>query len=411
MCHPGQVATWVTWENRRAYNEIPSASILSARVSLTISHIYTPNMIQRIYINNYCCFENFDVTLRDKSSVLVIGKNGVGKSSLGSALEILQRVGRGSNRVEELVSREDYGQNRTEIPIRFELTVEIEERVFEYSLVLELPETFKESRVKAEFLKLDGELVFSRELGQVEIPKNDTKFLVDWHLVALPIIRTRENNDPIERFRSWLSKMTLLAPIPSLIKGHSSEETLTPEKDASNLAAWLSGLLSQYPASYTEVATYLGEVLTDFQDFENKPISENAKSLTVRFKHEKASLSQKFERLSDGEKCFFLCAVLLGANKFYGPIFCLWDEPDNYLSISEVGHLLVALRKSFEASGQLLVISHNPEAIRKFADENILQLDRHSHLEPPTARWLSELSYQGDLVESLIRGDVADVTE
>ena len=56
-------------------------------------------MIQRIYINNYWCFENLDINLRDKASVLLIGKNGVGKTSLGNSLKILQSIGRGSNRV------------------------------------------------------------------------------------------------------------------------------------------------------------------------------------------------------------------------------------------------------------------------------------------------------------------------
>jgi len=67
------------------------------------------------------------------------------------------------------------------------------------------------------------------------------------------------------------------------------------------------------------------------------------------------------DRLSDGEKIFFVCAVLLGANKHYGPTFCLWAEPDNYVSLSEVGHMVVALKKSFAQSGQLFVTSHNPE--------------------------------------------------
>ena len=115
-----------------------------------------------------------------------------------------------------------------------------------------------------------------------------------------------------------------------------------------------------------------------------------------------------FGDLSDGEKCYFIGAVLLGALKHCGPLFCLWDEPDNYLSMSEVGHLIMELRRAFQQSGQLVVVSHNPEAIRKFSDENTLVFERVSHLEPTRVQWLCDIGYQGDLIDLLIRGDLSN---
>jgi ABC-type uncharacterized transport system ATPase subunit len=101
-----------------------------------------------------------------------------------------------------------------------------------------------------------------------------------------------------------------------------------------------------------------------------------------------------------------ICAVVLAANDAYRPVFCFWDEPDNYLALSEVGHFVLALRKAFQSGGQLIATSHNSEAIRSFSDENTLVLQRKSHLEPTIVRPLSELQVKGDLVEALIRGDV-----
>jgi predicted ATPase len=128
--------------------------------------------------------------------------------------------------------------------------------------------------------------------------------------------------------------------------------------------------------------------------------------MIVRFEANNANLSIEFNDLSDGEKCFFLCAVVLAANKFYGPLFCFWDEPDNYLSLSEVGHFVMSLRRSFKNSGQILVTSHNPEAIRKFSNENTFLLYRNSHLEPTLVRPLSEMSVKGDLINRLIGDDI-----
>src|SRR2546427_2982048 len=44
-----------------------------------------------------------------------------------------------------------------------------------------------------------------------------------------------------------------------------------------------------------------------------------------------------------------VCALVLAANDAYGPVFCFWDEPDNYLAPSEVGHFVLALRKAFRS--------------------------------------------------------------
>jgi len=252
--------------------------------------------------------------------------------------------------------------------------------------------------------------IYSRKEAQVTLhtssQNREAQFRVDWHLVALPVIQEQSETDPLHIFKTWLARTIILAPIPSLMTGDSNGETLEPKRDGSNFGEWVSGLLSRYPAAYTQVDKYLREVMPDIQDFLNELIGKDSKSMIVRFEANNANLSIEFNDLSDGEKCFFLCAVVLAANKFYGPLFCFWDEPDNYLSLSEVGHFVMSLRSSFKNSGQILVTSHNPEAIRKFSDENTFVLGRPSHLEPTRVRPLSEMSVKGDLINRLIGGDI-----
>ena len=83
-----------------------------------------------------------------------------------------------------------------------------------------------------------------------------------------------------------------------------------------------------------------------------------------------------------------------------------WDEPDNYLSLPEVGNFIIALRRSFKSQGQILATSHNSEVIRKFATENTFVLDRKSHLEPTLIRPLSEIDNSVDIIDALILGDI-----
>jgi ABC-type cobalamin/Fe3+-siderophores transport system ATPase subunit len=126
----------------------------------------------------------------------------------------------------------------------------------------------------------------------------------------------------------------------------------------------------------------------------------------VQFSNDQGKLTIPFTDLSDGEKCFMICAMVLAANDAYGPLVCFWDEPDSHLALSEVGHFMMALRKAFQSGGQFITTSHNSEAIRRFSEENTLVLYRKNHLEPTQVRPLSSITVNGDLVSALIRGDV-----
>jgi hypothetical protein len=294
--------------------------------------------------------------------------------------------------------------------MRFEIEIELRDSIYEYVVAFEFPKGFKELRVLEERLTVDGKSIFSREVAQVHLPKtgqeNEARFLIDWHLVALPIVQERSPEDPLSSFKRWLARMLILRPIPSLILGDSKKETLQPNLQVSDFGAWFSGLIAYAPAAYAEIDAYLKKVMPDLQDIKNPETGTDSRSLIVQFSNDQGSLSLPFEDLSDGEKCFMISALVLAANKAYDKVLCFWDEPDNYLALDEVGHFVLTLRHAFKSGGQFIATSHNPEAIRSFSKENTLLLRRRNHLEPTHIRPLSELQINGDLVGALIRGDV-----
>ena len=367
-------------------------------------------MIRRLYVHNFRCLENFDLPIAGRSSALLIGKNGAGKTTIGRALEILQKIARGTNRVGELVKPQDRARGRTDAPVRFEIEVEIEKKTYGYNIAFELPAGFKELRVLEEKLTVDGKPVFTREVAKVHLARKrgekEADFVVDWHLVAFPIIQQQSNDDPLFVLKQWLSRMLILRPAPGLMTGDSNRETLEPSPDASDFGAWFSGLLAYAPSAYSKIDEYLKQVLPDLRDIKNPVGGTDSRSLIVQFAAEQGSLSLPFNDLSDGEKCFMICALVLAGNDAYGPMFCFWDEPDSYLAIPEVGHFVLALRKAFQSGGQFIATSHNAEVIRRFSNENTLLLYRKSHLEPTIVRPISELQVNGDLVRALIRDDV-----
>jgi ABC-type Mn2+/Zn2+ transport system ATPase subunit len=367
-------------------------------------------VIRRLYIHNFRCLENFELPVSGLPSVLLIGKNGSGKTTVGLALEILQKIARDTNRVGDLVKPKDFARGRADVPMRFEIEVDLAGKVYAYAIAFEFPEGFKELRVLEEKLTVDGKPVLTREVAQVHLAKSgqdkEAHFPIDWHLVALPIIQQQSSNHPLIVFKQWLSRMLILRPIPGLISGSSTGETLQPNPQVTDFGAWFTGLLAYAPSEYKTIDEYLRQVMPDLKDIKNPLVGTDSRSLVVQFSNAQGTVQLPFGDLSDGEKCFMICALVLAANRSYGPLVCFWDEPDTYLAINEVGHFVVALRSAFQSGGQFIATSHNDEAIRRFSDENTVYLRRENHLEPTVALPLGEFQIAGDLIGALIRDDV-----
>ncbi|MEO1270162.1 MAG: AAA family ATPase, partial [Myxococcota bacterium] len=170
-------------------------------------------MFQKLYVHNYRCLQNFELRLGSQPSVLLLGKNGSGKSTVRDALQILQSVARGTNRVGALVQAKDFYRKRTDEPMRIVADVVLQDQHYRYELALEYPPGFKELRVLEESLECEGQHIFSRQSAQVNLSEAEgVGFRIDWHVVALPLIQARSTHEPLALFRTWLARSLILAP-------------------------------------------------------------------------------------------------------------------------------------------------------------------------------------------------------
>ena len=364
-------------------------------------------MIDRLYVHNFRCLENFRLELADRPSALLIGKNGSGKSTVLDAFRLLQRIGRGSGRIRDLISTGDFAQHRMDRPMRFAVDLVLADRPFHYEIALEWPPKFREARVLDEALVLDGTDVFRRKHSQIQMAGGQS-FGLDWHTAALPVINQRPDEQGILDLKIFFANMILVNPVPARMTGYAEEPSSELEDDAANFAACLRFLLGQKPAAYATFEEQVRSVMPDFAAIENVERGERGAQLIVKFERPETpgTLDIEFKALSDGEKCFFLAAYIIASNRNSVPVFCLWDEPDNHLSLSEIGQLILGLRKLTNRSGQFLATTHHPETIRKFSHETTLVLNRKSHLEPTVVRPLAEIPYHGDLIHALIRDEI-----
>lgn len=378
-------------------------------------------LLQRLYVHNFRCFENFEFKPEGQTASLLIGKNGSGKSSLMHTLALFQAIGRGRTRLGELVTPADFTRGRSDTPMRFEIEVLLRGKLYAYSLVLDLPHNFRELRVQHERLTLDGEPVFTRDKAEIALPRkaqkrDDTLFSMDWHLVALPVIQDASTATVLQSLRDWMASMVLLSPIPQTIRSEALGSDTAPEPSARNLPDWLAELLERYPAAYSTVVEHLQQVIPDLAALRFERLGRDARALIIQFSGAAGSMELPVSALSDGEKCFFISAVLLAANQQAGPLFAFWDEPDNNIAPHEINQLMVALKRNFfHNKGQLIASSHNPQAIQCFSDDSIWVMGRRTHLEPAQIRCLDELQTgaeknadtpQPTLLQRLIDGDI-----
>jgi predicted ATPase len=375
-------------------------------------------MINRLYVNNFRTLENFDLKIGEMSSVLLLGRNGAGKTTVGMALEVLQKIARGTNRVGELLVPADLSHGRSESPVRFEMTATLGGRVYKYEVAFDFPSGFRELRVVAESLVVDGSAIYTRELAQVRLAKDglatEATFRIDWHVVALPIVQEQNRVDPLSIFKRWLSKILILRPVPSLAKGASIQnfaDFTGPDTRVVNLGAWFSGLVADSPKAYSIGSEYLSQVLPDFSNISNPIIGRETRSMIFHFLKDGKSTAHFLEDLFDGERCFLIFALTIASNASLEPVLCFWDEPDNFLAPDEVGLSIIALRQAFDSRGQLIITSHNPEAMRRFPESNSIFLSRRSHLEPTVITFVEEMraggQFSGNFVNALLRGDLA----
>lgn len=366
-------------------------------------------MIERIYVHNYRCFENFTLDLKGKGSTLVLGRNGSGKSTLRHALSVFQDACRGGRGGRIPLTSADFTRQRTDTPIQFEVEVRLGKRHFLYAISFDWSEQSQSVRVERERLLVDGQSVLSRDHDSSSL-SDGVSFSMDLSGPMLPLFNIRYAGGAVQRFKAWFSSAILLMPFPSRMLGMADDTASELETDASNFSAWLYSNLNRQPARYADIVKYLQTVLPDFSAFEFVQLGERLTKMRVYFERPELRNSARvqidFGHLSDGEKCFFLSAAVVAFNRPENPLFCFWDEPDNHLSLPEVGQFITELRKSTSQHGQFIATSHHPEAIRRFSDENTFVFTRNSHLEPTVVRPLTELPYGTDLVRALVRGEV-----
>jgi predicted ATPase len=325
-------------------------------------------MLKRIYIDNYKCLVNFEIQLVRLN--LLLGENGMGKTTVFDALHLLQTFISGEGKIDQLFSITSRCRWQNVLIQTFEIDIgdPLTDAVYRYSLLIEHEKQGERTRVREEHLTYQGRPLFDFILGEAQLYHDDhnlgPKYPFDWSRSGLVALYPRPDNQLLTRFKNLIKNMVIAQIIPAMMAEETGERgDPILSRFLENFASWYR-TVSQDQGLVNRLINSLRETIENFDSFKFEAYGERY-LLQTRFQYEsqKTTMSYKFSELSDGQRMLIALYTLLEASSEGGYILCL-DEPDNFVALSEIQPWLNALRDQCDdGKTQAILISHHPEAI------------------------------------------------
>lgn len=335
-------------------------------------------MLSKIYANNYRCLMNFELDF--DNLILLLGPNGGGKSTLFDLLRNIRQLIVEHAKVSNVFPQEDINAWTKSTQQTFELHVKKNSNQFAYKLVISHNPDIQKQRVDLETLSYDDQPLFAFEQGDVRLYDDNHRpgpeYPFDWSVSALATITPRGNNTKLTWFKQWIEKLFIISLHPTDMDSVSAEESSWLNHDGTNFASWYRFLSQEYQDKAFTLTEELRNIIPGFHSFKLEQAGKH-RVLKVGFATEDERGSPvffDFKQLSDGQRVLIvLYSIIHGLRHLGNSIFL--DEPENYLSLSEIQPWLMELKGSCEdAFPQAVLISHHPELI--------------DYLAPDCGRWI-----------------------
>ena len=336
-------------------------------------------MINYLKVDNFCSLVNFKI---DFSSInLVLGNNGAGKSTIFSLIANLRSFIQGKIDVSKAFEFKTLTRWQS-VPLQsFEFSLSYKDCVYVYQLEVEFNIEEKKNRVKKEIVICNDNLIFKAENGKAllynDSYKEGPEVLVNWLSSGISAVYERADNKKLADFKFAVDKIIVCHPLPFNYDSMLTyAEELSLDYYAENISNVYLHTVQRNPEKMMDLWNVLKEINPCFvRTYLN---GDNGKVLCFEYNHNGVKSSYAITEISDGERMLFILYFLVVM--YFDDDYSLFlDEPDNYISLQEVGQFVQFVQDRASAKNQCVLISHHPSVIDFFATSNGIWLERRSY--------------------------------
>lgn len=326
-------------------------------------------MIRRLHVNNFRCLIDFEVELDELN--LFLGPNGSGKTSVFDALRRLQALIARDARVDEVLSADDLSFSENCDEQHFELDLETDGGLYQYSLSVEHHADRRRMKIIEETLLHAGRPIFLFADRIAQLYHDDytegPKVPFDWSRSGVGGLNERRDNRRLTRFKREIARFVIASPCPPLFQpeARGEDEFLDPLMD--NFVGWYRYAAQENMRGIAKLFPALAQALPGFDSMSLTEAGENVRALKVdlvRNADDRRRVDRyRFRQLSDGQKALVALYSLIFLSP-HGRASLFLDEPDNYLALREVQPWFAALAESCgDVVEQAVIVSHHPVTI------------------------------------------------
>lgn len=339
-------------------------------------------MLKRIYIDNFRCLVNFELSVDPIN--LFLGPNGAGKSAVFDALRTVQTLVTSANQASRIFSSDDLTRWQTSSDQRFELELDGNDGTYRYELGITYTQQREQqqAQVKHERLWFNNDPVFRFESGNVQFYRDDgaegAQFSFDTSQSALAFQTLRPEYTRLSWFKQRMERFIIVGINPMIMTGTSRQEEMQLSRNMENFASWYR-YIYQDQGKAISITKALQEVLDGFFHVKLDMAGQQHRILKFCFsKNSGNALDFQFEELSDGERVLIALYTLIHYTRSEDYTLCI-DEPENFLALAEIQPWLTLLYDlCSDDELQSILISHHPELINYLATSAGYWFERES---------------------------------
>jgi predicted ATPase len=327
-------------------------------------------MITKVCIDNFRCFQNFELEL--SPLCLLLGDNGSGKSTfLNAILRVREIVG--GARVESQFRNHDLSAWDSRPVQAFAVDMRRGEEQYRYELEIAHGQPPRKPWIGRERLSWNSRVVYECRDGQVQLYRGTgpddappyTSFPFNSGQSFIPLLEGPGENEPICRFREALGKSAIHRLDPAQMDPFSQGESTRLDLDGLNFSSWYRYLTQAHPDVVAAATESLREIIPGFGHLRFAG-PEDVKWLEVVLDGLPKPIP--FSLMSDGQLALIVLHTLLKAAR---PLeYSLFiDEPDNFISLREMQGWVRELEDLYlDDKQQVVLVSHHPEFVNALAE-------------------------------------------